>query len=123
MEHVSDGDTSCNWCAWYSHQKIGTGAGGLGNQRTSGDHPNYSIVEIDQNPEKSSEVETCNHTNSRNKPSASTGRKNSQKRIIIIIMIIIIMIFCCRYQNEYRKLQRRHKESIVTISLSFKGKS
>ena len=26
---------------------------GLGNQRTSGDHPNYSIIEISQNTEKS----------------------------------------------------------------------
>ena len=35
-----------------SHQKIGTGTGRLGNTRTSGDHPNYSIVEIDQNTKK-----------------------------------------------------------------------
>ena len=31
----------------------GTKAGGLGNKRTSGDHSNYSIVEIRQNTEKS----------------------------------------------------------------------
>ena len=30
-----------------------TGTGGLGNKRTSGDHSNYSIVEIGQNTEKS----------------------------------------------------------------------
>ena len=36
-----------------SHQRIGTGNGGLGNKRTSGDHQNYSIVEIGQNTEKS----------------------------------------------------------------------
>ena len=30
----------------YSHQRISTEAGGLRNERTSGDHPNYSIVEI-----------------------------------------------------------------------------
>ena len=29
------------------------GVGGLGNKRTSGDHPNYSIIEIDQITEKS----------------------------------------------------------------------
>ena len=29
------------------------GTGGLGNKRTSGDHPNYSIVEIGQNTKKS----------------------------------------------------------------------
>ena len=50
MEHESDGDMNCNWCSWSSHQKIGTG---LGNKRTSGDHPNYSIVKISQNTEKS----------------------------------------------------------------------
>ena len=22
MEHDSDGDSNCNWCAWYSHQRI-----------------------------------------------------------------------------------------------------
>ena len=33
-------DSNCNWCPWYSQQRIGTGTGGLGNKRTSGDHPN-----------------------------------------------------------------------------------
>ncbi len=28
------------------------GPGGLENRRTSGDHPNYNIIEIDQNTEK-----------------------------------------------------------------------
>ena len=36
-----------------SHQTIGTGTGGLRNKRISGDHPNYSIVEIGQNTKKS----------------------------------------------------------------------
>ena len=31
---------------------IGTGIGGLENERTSKDHPNYSIIYIDQNTEK-----------------------------------------------------------------------
>ena len=51
-EHESDGDTNCNWCARYSHQRIGVGTGGLGNERTSGDHPNYSLTEIGQNIKK-----------------------------------------------------------------------
>ena len=55
MEYESDGDTQCNWCSWYSHQNIGTVTGGLGNKRMSGDHPNYSIIKIGQNTEKSSE--------------------------------------------------------------------
>ncbi len=29
------------------------GSGGLGNKRTSGENPNYSIIEIVQNTEKS----------------------------------------------------------------------
>ena len=45
--------TNCNWCYWYSHQRIIKGTGGLGNKRTSGDHPNYYIIEISQNTEKS----------------------------------------------------------------------
>ena len=53
MEHESGTDTNCNWCTRYSHQKIGTGTGGLGNRGTSGDHPNYSIIKIGQNTEKS----------------------------------------------------------------------
>ena len=53
MEHESDGDTNCNWCARSSHQRIGTGTEGLGNKWTSGDHLNYRIVEVSQNTEKS----------------------------------------------------------------------
>ena len=52
MEHGSDGDTNCNWCGRYSHQRFGNGTGGPIN-RKSGDHPQYSIVKIDQNTEKS----------------------------------------------------------------------
>ena len=25
MKHENDGDTNCNWCPWYSDQRIGTG--------------------------------------------------------------------------------------------------
>ena len=46
MEHENDGDTNCDWCTQYNHQRIGTG---LGNKRISEDHPNKTIVEIDQN--------------------------------------------------------------------------
>ena len=53
VEHGSDGDTNCNWCSWYSHLRIGTRTGGLGNKKTSGDHSNYSIIEIGQNTEES----------------------------------------------------------------------
>ena len=38
MEHESDGDTSCCWCARYSHQRISKRTGELGNKRTRGNH-------------------------------------------------------------------------------------
>ena len=65
MEHESDCYTKCNWYAQYYHQRSGTGTGvygnkrigtgtrGLGNKRIRRDHPNYSIVDIGQNTEKS----------------------------------------------------------------------
>ena len=53
MEHESDGDTNCNWCTWYSQQRVGTETGGLGNKRTREDHPNDSIIKISHNTEKS----------------------------------------------------------------------
>ena len=52
---LESGDViNCNWCSWYSHQRIGTRTGGLGNKRTSRDHPNYGMIAIGQNTEKSS---------------------------------------------------------------------
>ena len=53
MEHESDGDTNSNWCSWHCHQKIGKRTGGHGNEMTKGVHPNYSIVELGQNTDKS----------------------------------------------------------------------
>ena len=53
VEHESDVYTHYNWCSWYSHKRIIKGAGGLGNKRTSGYHPNYYTIEIGQNSEKS----------------------------------------------------------------------
>ena len=54
MEHKSDGDTNCKGCSRYSHQRIDKGDGGVGNNRTTGDHPNYSIIKIGKNTKKSS---------------------------------------------------------------------
>ena len=50
MEHEGD---NCDWCFWFSNKRIIKGTGGLGSWQTSGDHPNYSIIENDQNTEKS----------------------------------------------------------------------
>ena len=52
MDHDGDGNTSCNWRAQYSHQRIGRGIGRLENKRTSGDDQNNSIAEISQNAKK-----------------------------------------------------------------------
>ena len=53
MEHEGDGDTYCNLCGWNDPQSVCKGPGRVRNQRMSQDHPNYSIVKIDQNTEKS----------------------------------------------------------------------
>ena len=37
----------------YNPQKIGIGTGGFGNKRTSEDYPDYSIIKIGQDTEKS----------------------------------------------------------------------
>ena len=53
VEHESDLNTNCNWFSWYSYQRTNKGTGELGNKRMSGNHPNYCIIEIGQNTEKS----------------------------------------------------------------------
>ena len=45
--------TNYKLCSWYSHQRLNKGSGGLGNKRASRDHPNYCIIEIGKNTEKS----------------------------------------------------------------------
>ena len=46
VEHESDDYTCCNWCSLYSHKGINEGIRGLGNKRTSGEHPNDCIIDI-----------------------------------------------------------------------------
>ena len=77
MGHESDGDTNCNWHARYSHQRIGTETGGLGNKRMREDYPNNSIVQISQNTKKSpGDLRgTCCHLDSSGKQPASTSAK------------------------------------------------
>ena len=55
MEHYGDGGTSGNWWTRNSPLGLGKGAGRVENQRTSRDHPNYCIVKICPNTEKSPE--------------------------------------------------------------------
>ena len=52
MEYESNGDTNCGWCYLKNCPRIGKVTGRLRNKRTSRDHRNYSIINIDQNPEK-----------------------------------------------------------------------
>ena len=51
-KHESDNYTNCDWCSWYSHQRLIKGTGELGNKRMSGEHP-YYIIENGRNTEKS----------------------------------------------------------------------
>ena len=51
VEHESEDYTNCNRYTWYSHRSIGKRTGGHWNIWTSGDHPNYCIIEIGQNTE------------------------------------------------------------------------
>ena len=53
MEQKSDGNDSCNWCTWDNPQRLGKKDGRFKKRRTSGHHPDYSIVKIDQNTVKS----------------------------------------------------------------------
>ena len=38
MKHEDDNNINYNWCTLNNPQRLGKGTGGLGNQRTSGDH-------------------------------------------------------------------------------------
>ena len=52
MEHKGDKDTNCNWCIWNNPQRTSKGTERLGLKRTSGDHPENSIINVGQNTEK-----------------------------------------------------------------------
>ena len=53
MKHGSNGDTNFNLRTRNGPQRLGEGAERVGNQKTNRDHPNYSIVKIGPNTEKS----------------------------------------------------------------------
>ena len=107
MEHKSEGDTNCNWCAEYSHQRIGTGTGGLANKRTTGDHLNYSIIEICQNTKKSPGdlIRLAVTQDFSEKPSANAGVENSQMSKIIIkitqVTDLSIMMGWRSFESQY----------------------
>ena len=49
-EQESDADTNCNRC---SHERIDKGTGKFGIKNMCEDHPNSSVIKIDQNIKKS----------------------------------------------------------------------
>ena len=58
-------------------QRIGAGTSRFGNKRKSRDYPDYSIIKIGQNTEKSpGDLRTLAVIQT---PLANTGRKNSQR--------------------------------------------
>ena len=73
MEHEGDNYTNHDCCFWYSYQRIIKKTGRLGGRRTSGDYPNYNIIENSQNTEKNP-----GDSKSSERPSAKTDVKNSQ---------------------------------------------
>ena len=85
MEHEGDGDTKCNWRARQPLERIGTWAVGLGNKRTSGDHPVYSSIEIGQNTDK-------NPGDLKRLAVTQTPVKNNYQILMSKIIIIIIII-------------------------------
>ena len=72
-----------------SHQRSNKGNGGLGNKRTSGDHPNYSIVMIGLNTEKSPGDLLSLRTPVRNHQQTLV-RKTQMSKIIIIKIITVV---------------------------------
>ena len=90
MVYESDGHTICSWHAWYSHQRIGTGSGGLGNERMSRDHLNFSIVEIGYNT-KMSPADLLRFAYCQT-PAENHQLSREWKNLIIVIIIMIIII-------------------------------
>ena len=86
----------------YVHQRIDTETEGFGNKRTSGDHSNYSIVEIGQNTKKSPRETWC-QSDLYGKISGNTGLKNSQMSKIIIKIIIITSEYWKRTPSNKRR--------------------
>ena len=53
MEHEGDGDTNNNSSTRDDPQKLSKWAGRVGDGRRGEDHPDYSIIKIGQNTERS----------------------------------------------------------------------
>ena len=87
---IHERDTLCNSCSRYSHQRIGTGTGGLINKRTNGDHQNNSIIKNGQNTEKShGDMWRLAVTQTPVENHQLTLIRKTLKKVIIIEIIII----------------------------------
>ena len=53
MEYKYDSETNCNWCTRNDLQRLAKGTGRDENWGTSRSHPNFSIIKMNQNSEKS----------------------------------------------------------------------
>ena len=51
MEHKSD--SNCNWNSWNGSRRLGKETGRVWNRVTNKDYPDYNIITIGQNTEKS----------------------------------------------------------------------
>ena len=77
MEYESDGNTNCNWCFWYSHQRINKGTWGLENKRTSGDHY-WERLEYWEESWRHAEI--CCHSHFSEKPTANADMNNTKSK-------------------------------------------
>ena len=114
MKHESYGDTNCNWYTQNDPQRFDKGAESIGNRKTSGDHPNYSIVKIDQNTKRLKK--TFYHSIER--LSANTGMKNAQG--VIIILIIKEQRKTTTNTNNNKNDQRKTTTITTTINNDYK---
>ena len=84
IEHVSNGDSSCNLCAGYDPQRLRKETGRIRNQRT-----NYiqttALLRSDMTENSPWDLRGIgSHSHSEERPSDGTGMKNLQGIIIMI---------------------------------------
>ena len=81
MEHEGDGDTNCNWCTWNNPQVL---VKELEDLEIRGLMETIQTITLSRSTRILRRVlETCCHSNSREKPSANASVKNSQRSKII----------------------------------------
>ena len=90
MGHEGDSDTDCYWRTLTVPHRLGKGVAGVWNRKTNPDHPNYSIVRIDQYTEKS--LGDLLSLSLQWNTISSFWRKNLAWSKIIIIIIIYDMV-------------------------------